>query len=89
MASAGIYLDSFRVLLFQCLQATRRDQVLVVYDESLEEFFADLVQVLIESRLQVSFTYLPETYQRALVSWKDERKDERVWLPDGLARRDR
>jgi hypothetical protein len=84
MASAGTYLDSFRVLLFQCLQATRRDQVLVVYDESLGEFFEDLVQVLIESRLQVSFTYLPAAYQQALVEWKDERKDDRVWLPDGL-----
>jgi hypothetical protein len=80
MASAGTYLSSFRVLLFQCLQATRRDQVLVIYDESLGEFFDDLVQVLIESRLQASFTYLPESYQKALVGWRRER----LWLPDSL-----
>jgi hypothetical protein len=80
MVPAGTYLDSFRVLLFQCLQATRRDQVLVIYDESLAELFDDLVQVLIESRLQASFTYLPESYQRALVDWRRER----LWLPDSL-----
>ena len=84
MTSVSTYLDSFRVLLFQCLQATQpRDQVLVIYDESLGQFFDALVQVLIESHLQVSFIYLPEAYQKALVEW-NERKDERLRLPEGL-----
>lgn len=85
MAAASTYLESFRVLLGQCLQAARRrDQVLVIYDESLAPYFDALVQVLIESHLQASFVYFPESYQRALVEWKNEQKDERLRLPDGL-----
>jgi hypothetical protein len=74
------YLESFRILLSKCLEATPGDQVLVIYDESLWGFFDDLVTALIERRLAVSFFCLPEAYQRALVEWREER----VWLPNSL-----
>lgn len=75
------YRESFEVLLFKCLEAKEHDQVLVIYDETLQDFQEDLLQTLIEHRLVATFIHLPEAYQRALVEWY---ASSDVWLPNAL-----
>jgi hypothetical protein len=80
------YQESFRQLLRDCLRANPRDQILVIYDESLFTYFDDLLQVMIEDRLSVSFFHLPRKYQLALIQWREPSDDDSpdVYLPNAL-----
>lgn len=74
--------EGFGVLMDKCVQATPEEEVLVVYDESVERFIHVLTDVLLERRLHATFLFIPKSYQYALMERVRHRaEDNEVPLP--------
>jgi len=60
--------DSFSALLDQCLRLDdRKDELLVIYDESFFPYYDALLEIIQEREISATFLFLPYTYQRFLI----------------------
>ena len=85
LADREIKCEAFRVLLSKCLNVERRDDVLVIYDESLGDLFEPLVNVLDIGGIPATFVCIPKVYQKALVRESgSDRALNKLQLPLGI-----
>jgi len=75
----------FETILDHCLELKAGSEVLVIYDESFEEFFDALLQVIIDRGHSATFLFLPKLYQINLID-RSRSRPEGNWikLPDCL-----
>lgn len=57
----------FGILLDECVKARADEEVLVVYDESVQRFVHVLTDALLERSLHATFLFVPKTYQFAMM----------------------
>jgi Thermophilic metalloprotease (M29) len=65
---AAMTLKAFTILLEKCLNITSRDQLLIVFDESLNQFLPALVGAIESADLSATFVCIPKSYQRYLLA---------------------
>lgn len=81
----GPHYDAFVVLLTECLKTHTADDLLVIFDESLDPLKDSLVDAVTDHGLLVSFLEFPERYQEWLVSSQAPEEDiVDLQLPHGL-----
>jgi hypothetical protein len=75
----------FSTILDQCLELEKGSELLVIYDESFQEFFDALLEVIIDRGHSSAFLYLPKAYQLDLIE-RARSSPEGNWirLPDCL-----
>lgn len=71
--------EAFEVLFTQCLQASRSDRLLIVFDESAEAFLPSMIAAHCRLGLPTALLNLPLAYQHHLVATSN--KSERIELP--------
>lgn len=78
-------LQGFNTLFKECLHLEKTDSVLIIYDESLNHFLYDVINVTIQLSMQCTFIFLPKDYQKTLISEANNNgAKETVPLPSGL-----
>jgi leucyl aminopeptidase (aminopeptidase T) len=77
--------QAFRVLLKRCLNLLNEDDLLIIYDESLSDFFKALVSVIEEDHVSTTFVCVPKSYQSHLVQPEVPGVlRDRIPLPSGI-----
>jgi len=77
--------EGFTRLLKKCLDLQENDEILVIYDESLEEFFGSLLEVIESDLISATFLYIPKSYQKFLVrTGNSDTVREKIPLPSGV-----
>lgn len=76
---------AFQALLSKCLLLTDVDELLVIYDESMQPLFQYLEKALAEAFIPGTFVYLPRLLQLQLVQTSRERgSGDKATLPSAL-----
>src|SRR5262249_8972479 len=76
--------QSFSVLLDQCLKLGTKDELLVIYDESLMPYYQPLLREVLRRSASVTFVFFPKSYQLDLVRRKLLSEEGTSALPAGL-----
>ncbi len=75
--------EAFSALLSSCLQVTRDDELLVIYDEAFSPFMGTFLEVIKDKEILMTLLNIPHDYQLALTDWSSGGQG-RVRLPEGI-----
>jgi leucyl aminopeptidase (aminopeptidase T) len=75
--------EAFSALLSSCLQLTRDDELLVIYDEAFSPFMGTFLEIIKDKEILITLLNIPYDYQIALTKWSSDGQG-RVRLPDGI-----
>jgi leucyl aminopeptidase (aminopeptidase T) len=76
--------EAFKILFSRCLNVAGTDDLLTIYDESLEPF-VDAFEATVESEvISCTRVFLPKKYQESLVTQSKAHESRDVGLPSGM-----
>lgn len=70
MSSTVENTEAFSVLLRDCLRVKPREDLLILFDESVLKWVDPLTEAAIRHQLRPLYAYFPKRYQLALMDWK-------------------
>jgi hypothetical protein len=77
--------EAFLALLSKCLGVCSDDEMLVIYDESMDQFLEGFERAIESKSVSTTLLYLPKAQQRFLVSHSKSRgSPDKIDLPSGV-----
>ena len=79
------YAEAFKIIIEKALEATPKNHITIIYDESFAKLFDSLLHVVNLLNLSATFIFIPKTYQNLLQRHSGFMAENgEVLLPNGL-----